>query len=201
MTAYYIQLAFPRADRRIKLSSFLFMGFIVMLLIGCHGTRKTQVTYNNDHDIRSAVKIKEKVKEVEIDPGKTDADEFVEFAERLVGTKYAYGSADPKKGLDCSGFVYYVFGHFNIKVPRTSIAFTNAGKEKMIADARRGDLILFTGSDANSGKVGHMGIITENKNRKIKFIHSASGGNKGVTISGMSSYYIQRFVKVIRVFD
>jgi len=171
------------------------------MITGCHGTRKTQIVNKDDYEIRSVVKIKERVKEVTINTGRTDADEFVDFAEKLVGTKYQYGSADPSKGLDCSGFVFYVFGHFQIKVPRTSSDFTNAGKEVKISDSQRGDLILFTGSDAHSGRVGHMGIITENKNRKIKFIHSASGGGKGVTISGMSSYYIERFVKIIRVFD
>ena len=112
-----------------------FSGLVLMaamIITGCHSTRKSQINNKDDYEIRSVVKIKERVKEVNINTGRTDADEFVEFAEKLVGTKYLYGSADPSKGLDCSGFVFYVFGHFQIKVPRTSTDFTNAGKEVKI---------------------------------------------------------------------
>ena len=76
--------------------------------------------------------------------------------------------------------------------------FTNAGKEVLLKESLPGDLILFTGSDAKSGEVGHMGIITENKNGWISFIHASS--SSGVMISGMNSYFIPRYVKTNRVF-
>jgi cell wall-associated NlpC family hydrolase len=142
-----------------------------------------------------------RVPPVRINTKNADADEVVTFAETLEGIRYKYGSTDPKNGFDCSGFVWYVFNRFNIKVPRTSGDFTNAGKEVSIRDSRRGDLILFTGSDPNSGVVGHMGIITQNRNNRILFIHASSGGGKGVMVSGMNEYFIPRFVKVIRVFN
>lgn len=129
------------------------------------------------------------------------ADSVVDFAETLIGIPYKYGSVKKEEGFDCSGFITYVFNHFNISVPRSSVDFTNTGKEVPVKDARRGDLILFTGSDRSSGVVGHMGIITENKKGKPLFIHSASGNNKGVMISGLNSYFEPRVVKVIRVFE
>lgn len=55
--------------------------------------------------------------------------ELVDFAKILLGVPYRYASIDPSKGFDCSGFITYVFNHFNIEVPRSSIDFTNAGKE------------------------------------------------------------------------
>ena len=45
-----------------------------------------------------------------------------------------------------------------------------------------------------------MGIITDNLNGQVQFIHSSSGKSKGVTISELDDYYKSRFVKVIRIF-
>ena len=144
--------------------------------------------------------MRKKMAPVYIDTKNTRAAELVSFAESLRGTKYKYGGNSKASGFDCSGFIWYVFKYFSITVPMTSADFTNAGKEVSFEMARRGDIILFTGSDPNSGVVGHMGIITKNNREGLSFIHSASGNGKGVMISGMSEYFITRFVKVIRIF-
>jgi hypothetical protein len=53
-------------------------------------------------------------------------DSIVNFGMELLGTPYvAAGSG--KDGFDCSGFVYYVFQHFKIKVPRSSSDFEHFG--------------------------------------------------------------------------
>ena len=133
-------------------------------------------------------------------PLKIDRSEFVSFAKTLLGTPYKYGSALPADGLDCSGFVTCVFGHFNVKSPRTTIAFTNEGEDIDPEDARPGDIILFTGSDHASGIVGHMGIITV-AGKPMQFIHSASGKNIGVILNSLTGYYKTHFVKVIRILE
>ena len=134
---------------------------------------------------------------------KTTADphQIVDFAQTLIGTPYAYGSMDPSIGFDCSGFVNYVAAHFNIKVPRSSVDFTNVGEEVNREEAMPGDLILFTGTDSTSTIVGHIGIVTENPGGQIEFIHSSSGKANGVTVSTVDGYYNSRFVKVIRLFS
>lgn len=124
--------------------------------------------------------------------------ELLEFAQTLIGTPYKYGSTDPLNGFDCSGFITYVFNHFNIAVPRSSVDFTNTGKEVPVQTAKEGDLILFTGTVDSIHIVGHMGIVTENVDT-LRFIHSTSGKANGVTISALKNYYQKRFVKVIRV--
>lgn len=129
----------------------------------------------------------------------TNRDSIVRFAQSLIGTQYKYGSSNPAAGFDCSGFITYVFNHFNIKVPRSSIDFTNVGKEVKAADAKRGDLILFTGTDSTERFVGHMGIITSNTDT-LRFIHSSSGKVYGVTETPLNKYYQGRFVKVIDIF-
>lgn len=124
---------------------------------------------------------------------------LVSFAKTLIGIPYKYASTDPYNGFDCSGFITYVFNHFNIDVPRSSIDFTYVGKEISVKNAKEGDLILFTGTADSASVVGHMGIVIENADT-LKFIHSSSGRAHGVTISELNDYYEQRFVKVIRVF-
>jgi cell wall-associated NlpC family hydrolase len=131
----------------------------------------------------------------------TQSSEFVNYAKTLIGIPYLYGSADPSKGLDCSGFINAVSNHFGIKVPRSSVEFTNFAPAIETNNAQPGDLILFTGTDPGKHVVGHIGIITDNNNGQVQFIHSSSGKANGVTISDLDGYYETRFVKVIRIFS
>ena len=135
-----------------------------------------------------------------INTHETTPRELVAYARTLIGIPYKYGSTDPRQGFDCSGFITYVFNHFNIKVPRSSVDFTNVPNEIPLKDTKPGDLILFTGTDSTIRVVGHMGIIVSHTNDGISFIHSSSGKVWGVTITPLNDYYMGRFVKIIRVF-
>jgi cell wall-associated NlpC family hydrolase len=136
----------------------------------------------------------------EINTGSTVPDSLVAFGKSLVGTPYLYASSDPENGFDCSGFITYVFNHFGIAVPRSSVDFTNVGIEIPKEFASPGDLILFTGTDSAIRIVGHMGIVESNERGNLLFLHSTSGTAYGVVISPLNGYYETRFVKVIRVF-
>ncbi len=135
-----------------------------------------------------------------VKPLKIDRNEFVEYAKTFIGTPYKFGSSTPKNGLDCSGFIMLVFGHFNVKTPRVSKDFTNEGVEVELKNARPGDIILFTGSDNSTGIVGHMGIITI-AGTVPTFISSTSGKNIGVVESKLTGYWKTHFVKVIRLLE
>lgn len=126
-------------------------------------------------------------------------EQIVAFAKTLIGTPYVYGSTNPKVGFDCSGFITHVFNHFNVKVPRSSIDFTGVGTTVDTTQARAGDLILFTGTNPQERDVGHMGIVVDNTD-SLRFIHSTSGKQHGVTITALGTYYKTRFVRVARVF-
>jgi cell wall-associated NlpC family hydrolase len=126
--------------------------------------------------------------------------DVVAYAKTLIGVPYKFGSTDPAQGFDCSGFITYVFNHFKIAVPRSSVEFTDEGREVSKEEAAPGDLILFTGTDSSIRVVGHMGIVTENNKDTLHFIHSTSGKQYGVTITPLNKYYKGRFVKVIRIF-
>jgi cell wall-associated NlpC family hydrolase len=180
---------------------FLLLLFITnLILIGCHSSKDlTGIALNKN--IKSNIRIKKNVAAIKIETEKTKAEDCIKFAETLEGVKYTYGGASIENGFDCSGFVWYVFNHFNIKVPRTSESFTNAGKEVSIEDSKMGDIILFTGTDVKSATVGHMGFITSNEKGRVTFIHASSGVGKRIMKSQMSAYFVLRFVKVIRVFN
>lgn len=137
----------------------------------------------------------------EINTGNTQPLDLVAYAKTLIGIPYLYAASDPNIGFDCSGFISYVFNHFKIAVPRSSVDFTNVQHAIPLQQAKPGDLILFTGTDSTVRVVGHMGIITENNQGDIRFIHSTSGKQYAVTITPLEKYYMGRFVKVIRVFN
>ena len=141
-----------------------------------------------------------KKEEPAIETGSVSPYAIVGYAKTLIGTRYLYGSTDPKKGLDCSGFITCVFNHFKIKVPRSSVEFTDVGQEVNYQGSQPGDIILFTGTDSTIRVVGHMGIVVSNDNNRISFIHSTSGKQYGVTITELSPYYMSRFVRITRVF-
>lgn len=174
---------------------------LLFLMSACSSSKRSAInTTGTLASMMSPVVIKKKVPAIKIDTKNVSAVAVVQFSKTLLGVPYKYGSMKKENGFDCSGFINYVFNHFNVKVPRTTVDFTNAGKEVPIGDSKEGDLILFTGSDAKSGVVGHMGIVTKTTQHDVSFIHAASGGGKGVMISALNSYFIPRFVKVIRVF-
>jgi cell wall-associated NlpC family hydrolase len=131
--------------------------------------------------------------------GSATREQVVAFAQTLIGTPYEYGCSDPATGFDCSGFITYVFNHFNMQVPRSSFDFTNYGTEVALSAAQPGDLILFTGTDPSVRVVGHMGIIVNNDAEDTSFIHSTSGKENAVTITPLNDHYQKRFVKVISI--
>lgn len=137
--------------------------------------------------------------------GRTDSlntDSLIAYAKSFLGTKYLYATCDPKHGFDCSGFTYYVFSHFGIKVPRSSIDYENFGKTIAKDSAKKGDIIVFTGTNANNRRAGHVGIVVSNPGEELSFIHSSSNKKRGgVIISSFKSspYYERRFIRVCRL--
>ncbi len=176
---------------------YLLIIFISIFFISCIQIKRKVADKKPGNDTTTMVS---DTSSSQINAGSASPAELVRYAETLIGIPYLYGSTDPQQGFDCSGFITYVFTHFNISVPRSSIEFTNAAAEIPLEKSKPGDLILFTGTDSTERSVGHMGIIISNDSIQTLFIHSTSGKANGVTITPLNDYYKSRFVKVIRVF-
>ena len=125
--------------------------------------------------------------------------EVIEFAKTYLGTTYRYACLDPAKGFDCSGFVYFVFKHFNINLPRSSREYNFLGAAQKPEEFKVGDILIFYGY-LESKQIGHVGIICEADGMKSRFIHSSSGKANGIIISQLDSdNYNRRFYKCIDV--
>jgi murein DD-endopeptidase / murein LD-carboxypeptidase len=136
-----------------------------------------------------------------IQTGKTTPDELVRFACSLAGKPYRYGSSDPDHGFDCSGFVTYVFNHFDIRVPRITPDFMPVHRQILLKDAKLGDLVLFTGTDSTQRVAGHMGIISSLPGEPLRFMHASSGKRPGVIETDFHTPYFEaRYLKTIRIF-
>jgi len=124
-------------------------------------------------------------------------DSIVNFGMKFLNTPYVYG-ANRKDGFDCSGFVYFVFQHFKIQVPRSSPQFKTFGKEIPIDSVRKGDILVFLSPTSNA--IGHVGIVTNPMGSNSDFIHASSGNEMKVIISSLKQAgYKHRFVKAVAI--
>jgi cell wall-associated NlpC family hydrolase len=122
-------------------------------------------------------------------------DQLISKASENIGTRYRSGGTT-KEGFDCSGLMYYTFGNYNIKLPRSSYEMAAFGTRIDVQEARKGDLIFFR--TRGSGQINHVGMVVEVLEGELKFIHSATRG--GVIISSSKeSYYERNFAQVNRV--
>ena len=127
-------------------------------------------------------------------------DSITDYAQQFLGIPYKWGGANTS-GFDCTGFVYFVFKKFGVKVSRASSGYENVGQKVDFESASAGDIMLFTGTKPEIKKVGHAGIVLKNENGIIDFIHSSSSKKHfGVTITRYnSSGYEKRFLRIINV--
>ena len=114
------------------------------------------------------------------------ADEFVEYAEKLLGAPYAYGGATTE-GFDCSGFTKYVAAHFGGYLPHSSGEQYSYGISIEKEELQPGDLVFFGTSD-DLKKIGHVGIYIGDG----KFIHAPQAGGT-VEISNLSNVYFDQY--------
>lgn len=105
----------------------------------------------------------------------------------LIGTPYRYGGNSPLTGLDCSGFVKYVYKEtMDTNLPRTAAEMSRVGQPVSQEDLQPGDLVFYnTMRRSNS----HVGIYLGDG----RFIHSPRTGQR-VRINSMDeSYWRGRF--------
>lgn len=89
------------------------------------------------------------------DPSELKRSEIVEFAKQFLGNPYVSGGTDPNRGVDCSGFTYYVMKHAaGVNLSHSSRAQSNEGRRISVEEMRPGDLIFY----AKGNKINHVAI-------------------------------------------
>ncbi|WP_339839578.1 C40 family peptidase [uncultured Flavobacterium sp.] len=124
--------------------------------------------------------------------------EVIETAKQYIGTPYHYGGMS-KKGIDCSALMLFAYTKNDMELPRTSRAQSKIGRKVNKAKAEPGDLIFFK-TNRRRSIITHVGLVTENIDGQIKFIHASS--SKGVIESSLAeSYYQKTFAKIKRIIE
>lgn len=123
-------------------------------------------------------------------------EQILNVAAENLGSPYRGGGTTPA-GFDCSGFVNYTMSQFDIELPRSSAEMSRIGKRILKSEAKSGDLIFF---NTSGGGVSHVGIVTDNNDGILKFIHSST--SSGVIYSSTAEgYYARTFVGVNRILE
>jgi len=162
----------------------------ISLCVFAYGSFRSASLSKKNEDI-----VKEQINPVKINVSQRDS--IVSFATELLGTPYVVASSS-RNGFDCSGFVYFVFKHHKIQVPRSSGGFSNFGKEIPIDNVKKGDILVFLSPTSNN--IGHVGIVTNPKGIQSDFIHATSGREMKVIVTSLKQEgYARRFVKAVDV--
>jgi cell wall-associated NlpC family hydrolase len=121
------------------------------------------------------------------------AGDVVVGALNMIGVRYRWGGTSPDSGLDCSGFVRYVFQDtLGLALPRRAEEMSRVGEKVRVSDLKPGDLVFF---NTMRRTFSHVGIyIGDNK-----FVHSPSTGST-IRVDDMdNAYWEKRFTGARRV--
>lgn len=113
--------------------------------------------------------------------------QLVALAHTLLNVPYRYGGNTPETGLDCSGFIGYVFREsLGIILPRRVVEISRIGQPIERNALLPGDLVFFNTRGARNS---HAGIYIGND----QFIHSPSSGGKVHIVDMAGKYWKNRY--------
>ncbi|MCL6262384.1 C40 family peptidase [Craterilacuibacter sp. RT1T] len=126
-------------------------------------------------------------------PGEEAVGDLLLQAMSLIGVAYRFGGNSPASGLDCSGFIKYVFEKsLKVNLPRTAAEMARAGRAVERDELAAGDLVFF---NTRGFRNSHAGIYLGGN----KFIHAPRSG-KNIEVSNMTgSYWVSRYNGARRV--
>jgi cell wall-associated NlpC family hydrolase len=111
----------------------------------------------------------------------------------LMGVAYRFGGSNPNTGLDCSGFIQYVFKKsLKVNLPRTAAGMAHVGRSVARSELMPGDLVFF---NTRGFAYSHVGIYLGNG----KFIHAPRTG-KTIEVAQLNqSYWVAHYEGARRV--
>jgi cell wall-associated NlpC family hydrolase len=121
------------------------------------------------------------------------AGDVVVGALNMIGVRYRWGGDTPDSGLDCSGFVRYVFQDtLGMTLPRRAEEMSRVGEKVRVSELKPGDLVFF---NTMRRSFSHVGIyIGDNK-----FVHSPSTGST-IRVDDMeNAYWEKRYTGARRI--
>ncbi|MGU7816199.1 C40 family peptidase [Burkholderia sp. AW49-1] len=121
------------------------------------------------------------------------AGDVVVGALNMIGVRYRWGGNSPDSGLDCSGFVRYVFQDtLGMSLPRRAEEMSRVGEKVSMSNLKPGDLVFF---NTMRRTFSHVGIyIGDNK-----FVHSPSTGSTVRVDDLDNGYWEKRFTGARRI--
>lgn len=124
----------------------------------------------------------------------------VQTALSLRGTRYRLGGQDPRRGVDCSGLVMYVFGQSQVSLPRTVDEQFSAGQVIDFDRIQAGDLLFFatTREGLEVGAATHVGIAVGPPSLG-EFVHAPGSGSSVRVDRFDAPYWRARWVGARRV--
>ena len=122
---------------------------------------------------------------------------IIDYSVSFLRTPYHYGGIS-RKGIDCSGFVSGVYHKFGVMLPHSSQRMAESGRPVEPGEIHKGDLLFFRNTNARRKGIGHVAIVTEVRDGKVTFIHSARIG--GVRYDDLSTpYYQKHYYRAVRL--
>lgn len=121
------------------------------------------------------------------------AKDITDSALDLIGVRYKFGGQSPERGMDCSGFVKYVFEQVTgVALPHSAREQSKVGEIIGLDQLKPGDLVFF---NTLKRTFSHVGIYVG----EGKFIHSPRPGGE-VRVEDMRfAYWHKRFTGARRV--
>ena len=120
--------------------------------------------------------------------------ELALFAMGLIGAVYKPGGDNPAVGMDCSGFVRYVYHEVaGLKLPHNALALSKIRNRIARADLKPGDLVFFK---TMKHAFSHVGIYLGGN----QFVHASSSKTGFVMVSNLDeSYWAKHYEGARRV--
>jgi cell wall-associated NlpC family hydrolase len=117
--------------------------------------------------------------------------QIVAFAKQFLDVPYVWAGRS-SGGFDCSGYVWYVYNHFGVELPRMADGQFEVGAAVARRNLVPGDLVFFSTYEPGPS---HVGIYIGGG----RFIHASSGAGS-VTITPLNKqYYLERYLGARRV--